>query len=125
MEKNKNNKSFGILFFIVFLLVAFWPIINSEPIRIWSLIISLIFLVLGILNSKILTPFKITWIKFGEFLGKIIAPLVMGLIYFVIITPIGILMRLLGKDLLDTKYNKKKSYWIKRSKEIETMKKQF
>ena len=69
MEKNKNNKSFGILFFIVFLLVAFWPIINSEPIRIWSLIISLIFLVLGILNSKILTPFKITWIKFVEFLG--------------------------------------------------------
>ena len=125
MEKNENNKSFGILFFIVFLLITFWPVINSEPIRIWSLITSLIFLILGILNSKILTPFKITWIKFGELLGKIIAPLVMGLIYFVIITPIGILMRLLGKDLLDIKYNKKKSYWIKRSKEIDTMKKQF
>ena len=125
MEKNENNKSFGILFFIVFLLITFWPVINSEPIRIWSLITSLIFLILGILNSKILTPFKITWIKFGELLGKIIAPLVMGLIYFVIITPIGILMRLLGKDLLDIKYNKKKSYWIKRSKEIDTLKKQF
>ena len=94
-------------------------------IRVWAIVISLIFLILGILNSKILTPLKTLWIKFGEFLGKIIAPIVMGLIYFIIITPIGILMRLLGKDLLNIKYNKNKSYWIKRPKNVDTMRRQF
>ena len=125
MKKNDNNKSFGILFFIVFLLIAVWPIIELGTIRVWAMVISLIFLVLGILNSKILTPLKTLWIKFGEFLGKIIAPIVMGLIYFIIITPIGILMRLLGKDLLNIKYNKNKSYWIKRPKNVDTMRRQF
>ena len=125
MKKNDNNKSFGILFFIVFLLIAVWPIIEVGTIRVWAIVISLIFLILGILNSKILTPLKTLWIKFGEFLGKIIAPIVMGLIYFIIITPIGILMRLLGKDLLNIKYNKNKSYWIKRPKNVDTMRRQF
>tara|TARA_Y200000002_G_C22606913_1_gene632062 strand:- start:776 stop:1153 length:378 start_codon:yes stop_codon:yes gene_type:complete len=125
MKKNDNNKSFGILFFIVFLLIAVWPIIELGTIRVWAMVISLIFLILGILNSKILTPLKTLWIKFGEFLGKIIAPIVMGLIYFIIITPIGILMRLLGKDLLNIKYNKNKSYWIKRPKNVDTMRRQF
>jgi len=125
MKKNDNNKSFGILFFIVFLLIAVWPIFELGTIRVWAIVISLIFLILGILNSKILTPLKTLWIKFGEFLGKIIAPIVMGLIYFIIITPIGILMRLLGKDLLNIKYNKNKSYWIKRPKNVDTMRRQF
>ena len=125
MKKNDNNKSFGILFFIVFLLIAVWPIIELGTIRVWAIVISLIFLILGILNSKILTPLKTLWIKFGEFLGKIIAPIVMGLIYFIIITPIGILIRLLGKDLLNIKYNKNKSYWIKRPKNVDTMRRQF
>tara|TARA_Y100000591_G_C21774761_1_gene667599 strand:+ start:328 stop:705 length:378 start_codon:yes stop_codon:yes gene_type:complete len=125
MKKGENNKSFGILFFIVFLLIAIWPVINSGSIRIWPLAISLVFLVLGIMNSTILSPLKIGWIKLGEILGKIIAPVVMGFIYFLIITPIGILMRLLGKDLLKLKYNKNQSYWIKREKNINTMKRQF
>ena len=125
MKKNDNNKSFGILFFIVFLLIAIWPIIASEPVRIWAIIVSLIFLLLGIINSKLLTPLKQGWIKLGEILGKVIAPIVMGFIYFLIITPIGLLMRLLGKDLLSIKFNKEKSYWIKRSKDINTMKRQF
>mgnify|MGYP001484895990 CR=1 FL=1 len=125
MKKNDNNKSFGILFFIVFLLIAIWPIFASGPIRIWAIILSLIFLVLGLINSKLLTPFKKTWIKFGEILGKFIAPIVMGFIYFLIITPIGLFMRLIGKDLLSIKFDKEKSYWIKRSKNINTMKRQF
>ncbi len=125
MKNKENNKSFGILFFIVFLLIAIWPILNSETIRIWSIVISLLFLVLGIINSKTLTPLKKGWLKLGEILGKVIAPIVMGFIYFIIITPIGILMRLLGKDLLNLKYNKNKSYWIKRAKNINTMKRQF
>ena len=125
MKNKENNRSFGILFFIVFLLVAIWPVINSEPIRIWSIIISILFLILGITNSKILTPLKRGWIKLGEILGKVVAPIIMGFIYFIIITPIGILMRLFGKDLLNIKFNKNKSYWIKREKNINTMKRQF
>ncbi len=125
MDKNENNKSFGILFFIVFFLIAIWPIIDSGSVRIWSIMLSLIFLILGILNSKILSPLKSAWIKLGEVLGKIIAPIVMGFIYFFIITPIGILMRLIGKDLLGIKYSKNNSYWIKREKNINTMKRQF
>ena len=125
MKNKENNKSFGILFFIVFLLIALWPVKDSESIRVWSLIISLLFLTLGIINSKFLTPLKKGWIKLGEILGKFIAPIVMGFIYFVIITPIGILLRLFGKDLLNIKFNTNKSYWIKRAKDINTMKRQF
>ena len=125
MQKKENNKSFGILFFIIFLLIALWPLINSQFIRLWALVIASIFLVLGITNSKILTPVKKSWIKLGEILGKIIAPIVMGFIYFIIITPIGLLMRLVGKDVLNLKFNKNDSYWIKRAKNINTMKRQF
>ena len=125
MKNKENNKSFGILFFIVFLLIALWPVKDSESIRIWPLIISLLFLILGIINSKFLTPLKKGWIKLGEILGKVVAPVVMGFIYFVVITPIGVLMRLFGKDLLNIKFNKNKSYWIKRDKNINTMKRQF
>ena len=125
MKNKENNKSFGILFFIVFLLIALWPVKDSESIRVWSMIISLLFLILGIINSKFLTPLKKGWIKLGEILGKFIAPIVMGFIYFVIITPIGILLRLFGKDLLNIKFNTNKSYWIKRAKDINTMKRQF
>ena len=125
MQKKENNNSFGILFFIIFLLIALWPLLNSEFIRMWALGIASIFLVLGFINSKILTPVKKSWIKLGEILGKIIAPIVMGLIYFLIITPIGLLMRLVGKDVLNLKFNKNDSYWIKRAKNINTMKRQF
>ena len=125
MKKKENNKSFGILFFIIFLLITLWPLINSESIRLWALGVALIFLVLGIANSKILSPIKKSWIKLGEILGKIIAPIVMGFIYFIIITPIGLFMRLVGKDLLGLKFNKNQSYWIKRSKNVNTMKRQF
>ena len=125
MKKNENNKSFGILFFIVFLVIALWPTINSGSIRVWAMLIALIFLFLGVLNLKYLTPFKKGWIKLGEVLGKFIAPVVMGIIYFFIITPIGIFMRIIGKDLLNLKYNSKKSYWNKRLKNVGTMKRQF
>ena len=106
MDKKNSNKSFGVLFFIVFLLIALWPLVNGDSLRVWSLLIAVIFLVLGLLNSKILNPFKKIWIKFGEILGKVIAPLVLSIVYFIVITPIGLLLRIFGKDLLGIKFLK-------------------
>ena len=123
--KISSNRNFGIVFFVVFLVVAIYPLINSNEIRIWSLILSLLFLILGLINSKILTPLNKLWFKFGIFLGKIISPLVMGIIFFFVVTPIGFIMRLLSKDILNLKYNNENSYWIKKTGPISKMKNQF
>ena len=120
-----SNKSFGILFFVVFFLYGIWPILSSNEIRIWSLSMGIIFLILGLLNSKLLTPFHNLWLKFGTLLGRIVSPIVMFLVYFVFITPLAVIIRLFGKDLLRKKFNKSPSYWIRRGKNIGTMKKQF
>ena len=123
--KISSNRSFGIVFFIVFLLIALYPLINQGEFRLWSLIISFIFFVLGILNSKILTPLNKLWFKFGIFLGKIVSPIIMGIIFFFVVTPIGILMRVLGKDVLNLKYHNNKSYWIEKTGPKSKMKNQF
>ena len=120
-----SNRSFGIVFFIVFLIVAIYPLINNGEIRLWSLIISLIFLFLGLANSKILHPLNKLWFKFGIFLGKVISPLIMGIIFFLVVTPIGILMRLLKKDLINLKFNNSSSYWIEKTEPKSKMKNQF
>ena len=123
--KPGSNKSFGIVFFIVFVLITIYPLTYGEEIRIWSLIISIIFLILGILNSKILTPLNKIWFKFGLYLGKIVSPLIMGIIFFLVVTPIGLIMRLLKKDVLGLKYSYNKSYWIEKKNPISEMKNQF
>ena len=124
--KISSNRSFGIVFFIVFLFIALYPITYSEDIRIWSLIISFIFIILGLLNSKILTPLNKLWFKFGVILGKIISPIIMGIIFFLVVTPIGLIMKVLGKDLLRLKYNKKdNTYWIEKNGPKSKMKNQF
>ena len=121
-----SNRSFGIVFFIVFVLIATYPLLNQEEVRIWSLIISFLFLFLGLLNSKILTPLNKLWFRFGLFLGKIISPIIMGVIFFLVVTPIGLLMRFFGKDVLNLKLNKKKSsYWIEKNDPKSKMKNQF
>ena len=123
--KISSNRSFGIVFFIVFLLIALYPLISGGELRLWSFITSVIFLILGILNSIVLTPLNKLWFKFGIFLGKIVSPIIMGIIFFLVVTPIGILMRALGKDLLNLKYNNKKSYWIEKTGPKSKMKNQF
>ena len=123
--KLPTNKNFGIVFFIIFLLIALWPLLNENGIRIWSLVISLIFLILGLMNSIYLTPFNRIWSKFGIFLGDFIAPIVMALVFFIVVTPIGFLMRLLGKDILGLKKNNNQSYWIKKDSYKSKMKNQF
>ena len=120
-----SNKSFGIVFFVVFLIIGLWPLINNGDIRNWSVIISAIFLVLGLLNSKVLTPLNKAWFRFGIFLGNFIAPIVMAIVYFLVVTPIGILMKIVKKDLINLKKNNNKSYWIEKNEIKSSMKNQF
>ena len=125
--KNKtNNKSFGILFFIIFLILGLYPTLKGNSPNIYFIFISIPFIILGLIDSKILTPLNNAWIKVGEILGMIIAPIVMAIIYFFILTPISIIVRIFGKDLLSIKFNKQvNTYWINRKKDINSMKKQF
>ena len=125
--KNKSsNRSFGVVFFIFFLIISLFPLLNDNDIRYWSLILSIIFLVLGSLNSNLLTPLNNFWFKFGILLGKVISPFIMGTIFFIIVTPIGIIMKILKKDLLNLKLNKKMtSYWIEKDGPKSKMKNQF
>ena len=126
MKKQSSIKSFGILFFFVFLIVGLWPLLNDKEIRIWSIILSVIFLVLGLTESRILNPLNNYWIKLGEILGKIIAPIVMLIVFMGVVTPMAFLVKLFGKDLLNLKFNKKaNSYWLQRQKKIGPMKNQF
>ena len=127
MDKIKisSNRSFGIVFFIVFFLIAIYPLINQEGIRYWSILISIIFLILGLFNSRILTPLNRLWFKFGIFLGRIVTPLIMAIIFFLVVTPIGVLMRAIKKDLINLKFNTNKSYWISKEGPKSKMKNQF
>ena len=123
--KRSSEKNFGILFTSVFLLIAIWPLVEGETVRIWSLILSFIFFIITFFKQNLLKPLNIIWTKFGELLGKIIAPIVMALIFFIILTPLSFIIRIFGKDLLRLKFSKNRSYWIKREKNINTMDKQF
>ena len=121
-----SNRSFGVVFFIVFIIISLWPLLNGGQIKIWFFLTALVFLVLGLINSKLLNPLNRLWFKFGMLLGAIIAPVVMGIVFFLVVTPTGLIMKILGKDLLGKKFKKnKKSYWIKRDKPAGTMKQQF
>jgi hypothetical protein len=128
--KNKNikigtNKSFGIVFFLFFLIVSIFPLFKDGNIKIWSIVIAIIFLILALLNSKILTPLNKIWFKIGILLGNFFSPIVMGVVFFAIVTPTSIIMRVLGKNLLNLKKDNKKTYWIERSKIESKMKNQF
>ena len=120
-----SNKSFGIVFFIVFLIIALYPMLKEQDLRLWSLIISFIFLILGMINSSILTPLNKIWFKFGILLGNIISPIVMAIVFFVVVTPTGIIMKILRKDLIGLKKNNKNTYWIEKKAKMTSMKNQF
>ena len=123
--KISSNRSFGFVFFVVFFVISLWPILSENEIRIWSLILSVIFLILGILNSKILTPLNKVWFRFGIFLGNFIAPIVMGIVFFLVVTPTGILMKLFKKNFINLKKNNDKTYWVEKKETTSSMKKQF
>ena len=124
-QKLPSNRSFGLLFFFVFIIIGLWPIIDSESIRIWSVIISLIFFILGIFNAKILTPLNKVWMSFGKLLGNFLSPIVMGIIFFGVVTPTGLILKLFSKDILNLKKNKNDTYWLKKDNSNNNMKNQF
>ena len=123
--KLPSNRNFGIVFFIVFLIISLWPLLNQSEIRIWSLILSTIFLILGLINSNLLSPLNKAWFKFGIILGNFVSPIVMSVVFFLVVTPTGIIMRLLGKDLLNLKKNTKETYWVKKDNSNNNLKNQF
>ena len=129
MSKNSikisSNRSFGFVFFVLFLIISLYPLLSEQEIRIWSGVISLIFLILGLMNSKFLTPLNKLWHRFGILLGNIVSPIVMGIVFFAVVTPTSLIMKILGKDLLNLKKNNNESYWIERSKIESKMKNQF
>ena len=129
MKKNNikisTNRSFGIVFFLFFLILGLYPLFKNGDIRIWSIAVSIVFLILGLLNSKILSPLNKAWFKFGIILGNLVSPIVMGIVFFVIVTPTSLIMRVLGKNLLNLKKNNKKTYWVVKSKIKSKMKNQF
>ena len=122
--KRKDNITFGILFFILFLIIGLYPLKSGGTTRIWSLVLSLAFLIITIIRPNLLTFINRLWIQFGILLGKIISPLVMSLVFFFVVTPIGILIRMLKKDVMGLKRGAP-SYWINREDKAQSMKKQF
>jgi hypothetical protein len=110
-----SNRNFGIVFFVVFLIISFWPLLNDGNIKVWSIILAIFFLILGLINSRILTPLNIVWYKFGILLGSVVSPIVMGIVFFAVVTPTSLLMKIFGKNLLGLKKNYKRSYWIEKS----------
>ena len=123
--KLPTNRNFGIVFSIVFLIIALWPLLKQNDLRFWSLSISGIFFALGLLNSKLLLPLNKIWFKFGILLGSIIAPIVMGIVFFLVVTPTGLIMKLFRKDLLNLKKNKKETYWLDKDNSNSSLKNQF
>ncbi len=122
--KRKDNITFGILFFILFLIIGLYPLKSGGLIRIWSVVLSLIFLIITIIRPNLFTFINKLWIQFGILLGKIISPIVMGLVFFFVVTPIGILVRIFKKDVMGLKRGAN-TYWINRENKIQSMKKQF
>jgi hypothetical protein len=120
----KNNITFGILFFVFFLIIGLYPLVSFEVIRIWSVVLSLVFLIITIIRPNLFTFLNRSWIQFGILLGKIISPIIMGLVFFFVVTPIGILVRILKKDVMGLKRGAS-SYWIDREDKLQSMKKQF
>ncbi len=129
MTKNikiSSNRSFGVVFFLFFFILFLWPLTKGQEVKIWLFIVSVIFLVLGLINSKLLTPLNQIWFKFGILLGKFVSPVVMGIVFFLVVTPTGFIMRLMSKNLLRLKKdNNLNTYWIKKKGHQTSMKKQF
>ena len=122
--KKKSNVTFGVLFFIFFLIIGLYPLKSGGNTRVWSIVLSLVFLIITIIKPNLFTFLNKLWIKFGLLLGKIISPIIMGLVFFLVVTPVGIFLKILKKDVMGLKIGAS-SYWINREDKVQSMKKQF
>lgn len=123
--KISTNKSFAYVFAVVFIIIGIYPLLNNEDPRYWSLIVSLILLILGYKNSLILTPFNSIWFKFGLLLGSVFAPIIMSLVYFLVVYPTNLFLKVFKKNQMGIKYNGNiKTYWVE-AKNNNNMKDQF
>ena len=123
--KISSNRNFGVVFFIFFMTISLFPLFKDGNVRVWAVVVAIIFLILGLLNSSVLSPLNKIWFKFGILLGNFISPIIMGLVFFTVVTPTSFIMKVFGKDLLNLKKNNKKSYWIEKSPIKSKMKNQF
>ena len=124
--KEGTERSFGLIFAIFFVIIGLYPLWFGNNIHLWSCIIASIFLFLGLFLPKVLTVPNQLWFKLSKLLGIIVTPIIIMLLYFLTVTPTGIIMRLLGKDLLCKKFDKSvNSYWIKKNKSSNSMNNQF
>lgn len=124
-----SEKSFGIVFAVVFAIIALWPLVDAHPVRWWALIVAFVFLVAAFIAQPLLKPLNLLWFKFGLLLYKVVNPVVMGLLYYLTVVPMGLAMRACGKDPLNRSFDADaKSYWIERDPPgpaPESMKNQF
>ena len=126
MVKKYDLKVFALIWAGIFMVVGLLPLLKDDEIRIWAVVISLLFGAISIIKPELLTRFYHLWIKVGEFIGGIVSKVMMFILYFGLFTPVSFALKLLGKDLLDKKIDKsQKSYWIERETQPQSMKHQF
>jgi hypothetical protein len=126
MNTRGSEKSFGVVFAFVFLLVGLYPLLKNKEILLWSLLTAFIFFLLAYVAPKVLSVPNKLWLMLGMALGAVVAPVVMALVYVTTVVPIGLILRLIGKDILQQKLNKNaKSYWVKRVQPMGSMRNQF
>ncbi|MBF0402265.1 MAG: hypothetical protein HQL90_16050 [Magnetococcales bacterium] len=125
--KTASNRSFGLVFTVFFALIGLQPMLDGHGIRVWSLACAALFLLLALLQPERLTPLNNGWTRFGLLLHRITTPIVMAILFITILTPIGLLMRLLGKRPLALSYEPTAaSYWVRRENPTpESMKRPF
>lgn len=127
--KTGSDKAFGIVFACFFVAIALYPLVSSQGVRLWALAVAAVFMVLAFLSPSLLTPLNKAWMRLGLIIGLVVSPIIMSVMFYLVITPIGLLMRLLGHDLLRLKPNPDTaSYWIVRNREqdpMQSMRNQF
>jgi hypothetical protein len=115
VSEGSSDRSFGLVFTAFFALVGVWPLVHKRPLRPWALFVSAAFLLVALAFPRVLHPLNLLWTRFGRLLSKVTNPIITGLMFYVIFTPAGLLLRLFGKDLLRLKYDRSApSYWIRR-----------
>ncbi len=127
--KGGSDRAFGVVFAVVFLLLALYPLLDGGTVRLWALGLAAAFLALALVRPALLAPLNALWTRLGLVLHKIVNPLVLGLMFFAVLTPTALLLRLFGKDLVGRSFDRQRaSYWVERQPPgppPETMKNQF